>query len=216
MNATATGGVHYTTASSALTEGAKLQLAKIKEDIMAQKLYEVILNFLDNYYFRQRRACCARPCCCVCRGLTRPCIYSVGVPGKGDTYKDFDSTSWGQKRLTGNYNAFVTPACPANDVVAIFPQAVENAVLARVAAWCEFVKQKPLRSARSDEAPRPYADDDATVEEGEVMLLFSASAELAGSSRQRRRTRRRKWTRRWTRRRGRRVSRTAEERQRRR
>ena len=84
--------------------------------------------------------------------LTRAMHRSHGVPCGGDTYSNFDVTSWGQRRLLGKYNTNVTPACPANDAKDIFPAAVEKTVLDRVAAACkelEFCTERsPTRRAR--------------------------------------------------------------------
>ena len=52
MNATAAGAVHYNSASSALTQAAKQQQAKIKKEILELPEDETHFNYDDNYYFR--------------------------------------------------------------------------------------------------------------------------------------------------------------------
>lgn len=56
MMATAAGGVHYSTASAALSEAAKLQQTKIRDDLHTLGEWRVVMNFIDNYFFRVRHA----------------------------------------------------------------------------------------------------------------------------------------------------------------
>jgi hypothetical protein len=104
------------------------------------------------------------------------------MPNKEEsTWASFDLTSWAQQRLAGKYDINYKEACPANDVEHIFTEPVESTFVDAVRGLSTASSVQPPVDPRADDAPRAYAEGEASVQAGEVMAVFGGDGVLCAT-----------------------------------